>query len=155
VKRLHGEATAIVEATSAQCLSVLAAVEGYPRWYPDVVREAEVLATGQDGLPTRAQVKLHVSRGPLEKDFRLLMEVCVETPGKVTLTRIPHEASDEETFQVAWEIEERGQNRHVRLSVDACLAVPRFLPLGSIGDELAAGFVSAVAPVLQGGPAPL
>lgn len=154
MKRLHGEATAIVGATSEECLAVLAAVDRYPVWYPEVVREAEVLATGQDGLPTRAQVKLHVSRGPLEKDFRLLMEVSVQTPGKVTLARIPHEASDEETFEVAWEIEERGRNRHVRLSIDACLAVPRLLPLGFIGDELAAGFVSAVAPLLQAGPVP-
>jgi len=149
VKRLHGEATATVGATSEECLSALAAVDSYPVWCPDVVREAQVIATGEDGLPTRARVKLHVSRGPLEKDFELLMEVSVESPSRVTLERIPHGATDEETFEVAWAIEERGRNRHVRLSVDACLAVPRFLPLGSIGDELAEGLVSAVARLLR------
>lgn len=148
MKRLHGEATGTVGATTEECLSLLAAIHQYPVWYPDVVREAEVLATGQDGRPTRAQVKLRVSRGPLKKDFKLLMEVCVAPPSKVTLARIPHDASDEETFEVSWGIEEQGENRRVRLAVDAYLAVPRFVPLGTIGDDLAAGFVSAVARVL-------
>jgi Polyketide cyclase / dehydrase and lipid transport len=149
VKQLHGDATATVGATTEECLSLLAAIDRYPGWYPDVVREAEVLATGRDGLPTRARVTLHVSRGPLQKNFKLLMEVCVAPPGKVTLARIPHDASDEETFEVTWDIEERGESRRVRLAVDASLAVPRFLPLGTIGDDIAAGFVSAVTRVLQ------
>ena len=149
MKRLHGDATATVDATTEDCLSVLAAVDQYPVWYPDVVRDAEVLATGQDGLPTRAQVTLHVSRGPLQKDFKLLMEVCVAPPNKVMLARIPHDASDEEAFEVTWEIEEPGESRRIRLAVDASLAGPRFLPLGTIGDDLAAGFVSAVARALQ------
>jgi hypothetical protein len=149
VKHLHGEATATVGATTEECLSLLAAVDHYPVWSPDIVLEAEVLAAGQDGLPTQAQVTLHVSRGTLQKDFKLLMEVCVAPPSKVTLARIPHDAFDEETFEVTWGVEELGESRRIRLTVDACLAVPRLLPLGTIGDDLAAGFVSAVARVLR------
>jgi hypothetical protein len=77
------------------------------------------------------------------------MEVCVVPPNKVTLTRIPHDASDEDVFRVAWEVEDRGESRRVRLALDASLDVPRFLPLGTIGDDLAAGFVSAVAQELR------
>jgi Polyketide cyclase / dehydrase and lipid transport len=149
VKHLHGEATAAVGASTEECLFLLAAVDQYPVWCPDVVRDVEVLAAGRDGLPTRAKVTLHVSRGPLQKDFKLLMEVSVAPPGKVRLARIPHDACDEEAFEVTWEIEELDEGRRIRLAVDASLAVPRFLPLGTIGDDLAAGFVSAVARALR------
>ncbi len=149
VKQLHGDADAGVGATTEECLSALAAVDRYPLWYPDVVRGVEVLARGEDGLPTRAQVALHVSVGPLKQDFNLLMEVSVAPPDRVTLARIPHDASDEHRFEVAWEIEDRGESRRVRLALDASLDVPRFLPLGTIGDDLAAGFVLAVAQELR------
>jgi hypothetical protein len=149
MKRLHGEATATVGATAEECLSVLAAVARYPGWYPDVVRAAEMVAAGQDGAPTRAHVTLHVSRGPLVKDFNLLMEVRVARPMEVTLVRIPNDSSDEEQFEVSWVIDEQGDDRRIRLAVDAYLAVPRFTPLGGIGDDLAAGFVTAAARVLQ------
>ncbi len=145
MKQLHGAAATTVHATADRCLALLAAVDRYPLWFPEVVREAKILETGQDGLPSRAQVALHVSRGPLEKDFELLMGIHVAPPDRVTLARIPHDAADEDAFDVAWEICEEGESRLLRLAIDASLAVPRFLPLGSIGDELAAGFVAAAA----------
>lgn len=148
MKRLQGSATVTVLATAEECLGLLAAIDRYPLWHPEVVREAEILATGQDGLPTRAQVTLHVCRGPLEKEFRLLMDVSVAPPSRVTLARIPHDASDEDTFDVAWEVEELGESRRVRLAVDALLGVPRFMPLGPIGDELARAFTDAAARAL-------
>ncbi len=148
MKRLHGEATASVGATTERCVAVLADIARYPACYPDVVKEAEVLARAQDGRPTRAHLTLHVSRGPLERDFALLMDVHV-APGRVTLTRVPHDASDEEAFEVAWDVEEQGESRRVRLAIEANLAVPRFLPLGTIGDELAADFASAMARALR------
>ncbi len=151
MKRLHGQASASVAATTAECLSILAAIDGYPAWHPDVVRRAEIQATGQNGLPTRAHVTLHVSRGPLERDFDLQMSVSVEPPGRVTLARIPYDAADQDTFDVAWEVEEHGESRRVQLTVEAFLDVPRFLPLGTVGDDLAAGFVSALAHELRPG----
>jgi hypothetical protein len=149
MKKLHGEATALVEATTEECISVLAAVDQYTVWYPEVVREAKVLASGQDGSPTRAEVTLHVSRGPLERDFKLEMGVHVARPNRVVLTRIPHDSSDEEEFAVAWEIAKDDDSRRIRLGVDARLAVPRFVPLGNVGDDLAMGFVTAAARVLN------
>ena len=149
MKQLHGDGAASVSATSEECFAALAAVDRYPTWYPDVVQGAEVLETGEDGLPTRAQVTLHVSRGPVKQDFKLSMEVRAVRPDKVTLHRIPHDASDEHAFDVAWEIEDRGESRRIRLAIDASLDVPRFLPLGTIGDDLAEGFVAAVARELR------
>lgn len=151
MKRLHGEASVTVGATTERCLSVLADIGRYPVWYPEVVKEAEVVASTQDGLPTRAQLTLHVARGPLERDFALLMDVHV-APSGVTLARVPHDAADEEAFKVAWDLEQQGESRRVRLVIDANLAVPRLLPLGTIGDDLAADFVSAVARVLRAEP---
>ena len=149
MKQLHGDAAANVGASAGECISALAAVERYPAWYPEVVKSVEVLETGDDGLPTRAQVKLFVSVGPVKKDFNLLMKVSVVAPGMVTLSRIPHDASDDHRFDVAWEVEDQGQDRRIALALDASLEVPRFLPLGTIGDDLASGFVSAVARELQ------
>ncbi len=148
MKQLHGEASATVGATAEECLTHLAAIDGYAACYPDVVRHAEVLDSGEDGLPTRAQVTLNVSRGPLQKTFKLLMDVDIEPPSEVRLVRIPHDPSDEETFAVTWRIEEHGESRRIRLAIDASLNAPRFLPLGNIGDELAGGFLAAMARAL-------
>jgi hypothetical protein len=150
VKHLHGEAAVGVSATAERCLSLLAAIDGYPDWYPEVVHDAEVLERGRDGLPTRARAKLHVSRGPLERDFDLLIAIEVSPPDRVMLARIAREHSDKESFEVTWEVEEDGGGRRVAVRLDASLAVPRLLPLGSIGDDLAAGFVASAARALGG-----
>jgi ribosome-associated toxin RatA of RatAB toxin-antitoxin module len=152
MKKLHGAATVRVEATTEECFSLLAAVDRYPRWYPEVVRAAKVLAAREDGYPTRVEVTLHVSRRPIERDFDLIMEVHVAQPRSVLLTRIVSGSSDEEEFRVAWEIEEHADGRQIGLEVDACLSVPGFLPLGNIGDDLAVGFVTAVARALATAP---
>jgi hypothetical protein len=149
MKQLHGDGAASVIATTEECFTALAAVDRYPIWYPEVVQRTEILETGKDGLPTRAQVSLRVSRGPVRQDFKLLMGVRAVPPDRVTLERVPRDPSDEDTFEVVWEIEDRGETRLIRLAIDASLDVPRFLPLGSIGDDLAGGFVSAVAGELQ------
>jgi Polyketide cyclase / dehydrase and lipid transport len=70
MKKLHGTATEVVAAPLDQCLALLEAVDRYPTWYPEVVRDVEVLDRDPSGQPTRARTKLHVSRGPLVKDFR-------------------------------------------------------------------------------------
>ena len=144
MKRLHGEASATVDTTAARCLEFLADIAQYPDWYPQVVRAADVVAKGPRDAPSRARMTLRVSRGPLEREFRLLANVEVGATG-VTVARIPHDGADKEEFAVSWKIEEQTDNLLVHLSIDANLAVPRFLPLGDIGDELAADFVSAMA----------
>ena len=149
MKQLHGDAAAGVGASAEECLAALAAVDRYPAWYPEVVKSVEVLETGSDGVATRAQVKLFVSVGPVKKDFNLLMDVSVVAPDRVTLSRVPHDDADDHRFDVAWEVEDQGESRRIALALDASLEVPRLLPLGSIGNDLAAGFVSAVARELE------
>jgi hypothetical protein len=55
------------------------------------------------------------------------------------LTRIPHDAGDEERFEVAWAFAER----RIQLELNATLPVPRLIPLGGIGNAVAEGFVAA------------
>jgi hypothetical protein len=149
MKDLHGASTASTVVALEDCLALLAAIDRYPSWYPEVVREVTVIETETDGRPSRAEAVLHMAHGPLVKDFRVLLDVRVERPGTVKLVRVPHDGKDDgERFEVTWQLEARGET-HIELRLDAVLAVPRFLPLGPIGDGLADGFVSAAVGFLE------
>jgi hypothetical protein len=149
MKVLSGSASAGLDVAPEACTALLAAVDRYPSWHPDVIREAEVLERGADGVPVTARATVHVAVGPLVRDFQLVMSVALEPGRRVTLTRVPHEPTDPERFQVDWRI---GRSAQTRLSVElaARLDVPRFLPVGAIGDALAQGFVEAASRALEG-----
>jgi hypothetical protein len=147
MKELHGTASSAVAAPIERCFELLAAVEGYPSWYSDVVRDAAVLERDQEGRPVKARARLHVAAGPLVRDFDLLLAVSTVLPTLVRLARIPHDASDHEQFDVTWRLEDRGDTR-IQLALDATLSVPRLLPIGGIGDSMADGFVRAAARAL-------
>jgi hypothetical protein len=117
-----------------------------------VVRSVDVLERDPTGQPTRVHAKLHLAQGPLSKDFDLEMTVTVQPPGTVQLTRVPHEPSDEERFEVTWHVDAPA-HAQIRLDLHANLSVPRFLPLGGIGDAVADGFVNAAARALATQPA--
>jgi ribosome-associated toxin RatA of RatAB toxin-antitoxin module len=140
MKDLHGAASQRVPASLAQCLALVQAVDEYPQWYPDVVRSVEVLERGTDGMPSRVQTTLHVSVGPVTKDFDLPMAVTHTPPGTVTLAKVGGNAR----FDVVWHLSE-GQNTLIELELDASVDVPRFLPLGDVGSSVAQGFVSAAS----------
>jgi ribosome-associated toxin RatA of RatAB toxin-antitoxin module len=146
MKELQGSASAVVAASPEQCLELLRAVDRYPTWYPEVVRAAEVLERDSEGRPTRTRTTLHLSRGPLEKDFQLLMEIVTD-PSGVRLTRVAQGPGDEEQFEATWRVELKNGTR-IHLRLDANLSVPRLLPLGGVGDALADGFVTAAARAL-------
>jgi hypothetical protein len=149
MKDLHGASTASTGVALEDCLVLLAAIDRYPSWYPEVVREVSVIETGTDGRPSRAEAVLHFSHGPLVKDFRVLLDVLVERPGTVKLVRVPHDGRDDgERFEVTWQLDARGET-HIELRLDAVLDVPRFLPLGSLADGLADGFVRAAVSFLE------
>jgi hypothetical protein len=135
-----------VPAPFAQCLALVQAVDGYPSWYPDVVRSVEVLERDASGMASRARTKLHLTTGPLTKDFDLLMAVTFEPLGTVKLAKIGGDAN----FDVIWRLQE-GDKTRLTLELDASLDVPRFLPLGGIGDSVAQGFVSAASAQLTPG----
>ena len=147
MKELTGTAYATTSASPEECVSLLEAIDRYPIWHPEVVKEAEVLERDADGHPTRARTKLHVERGPLTRDFNLTMSVSVDPEGMVKLSRIPHEPTDKERFDVTWRVK-GGSNSHIRLDLAANLDVPRLVPLGGVGDSMAQGMVSAAARAL-------
>jgi hypothetical protein len=147
VKELDGAAGAVVAASAQECLTLLVAVDGYPSWYPQVVRDVAVLERDPQGRPSRARATLHVSVGPLVRDFNLLLAIAIEDPGTVKLTRVPNDPSDMERFEVTWRVDEAGETR-LQLELHANLSVPRLLPLGGVGGSLAQGFVDAAARAL-------
>jgi hypothetical protein len=122
-------------------MALLEAVDRYPDWHPEVVREVEVLASN-DGHPTRVRTKLHLARGPLVKDFDLVLSVASDRKRRVKLTRIRDRDSSPEQFDVTWLVEDTGPTL-IRLDLSASLDVPRFLPVGGVGDGVAEGFVAA------------
>jgi ribosome-associated toxin RatA of RatAB toxin-antitoxin module len=148
MKELHGSAYSSVDAPPDKCLALLEAVDTYPDWHPEVVQEVEVLASN-DGHPTRVRAKLHLARGPLVKDFNLVLSVATDGKRQVKLTRIRDRDSGPEQFDVTWLVEDTGPTL-IRLDLSASLDVPRFLPVGGVGDGVAEGFVAAAVKELSG-----
>ena len=147
MKELRGTATGMVEASRAQCLTVLEAVDRYPDWYPQVVRSVEVVERDDSGECSRVRAKLHVERGPITRDFDLVMAVLVDEPETVQLSRVTDGRSDQ-LFDVTWRLSD-GHRTRLTLDLLANLDAPRFLPLGGVGDSIAKGFVAAATAAIQ------
>jgi hypothetical protein len=148
MKELQGSATGVASVTIDECVRFFRAVDRYPSWYPDVVRKVEVLERDAESNPTKGRGLLHVAVGPIVKDFDLVLAITVEDGRTVKLTRLPNHPGDEERFDVTWRLAEAGAGTRIRLEVRATLSVPRFVPVGGIGDRLAEGFVSAATKAL-------
>ena len=149
MKDLHATASATVAASPEQITALLADVEGYPRWYPDLIRDAETVERCADGTPTRARATIHLALGPLVRDFAMELAVTVVPGQSVTLTRVPHEPSDPERFEVSWRVQP-GASAQLLLELAANVDVPRLLPVGTLGEQLAQGFVDAASRALAG-----
>ena len=148
MKDLHGTASAAVGATMDRCIALFEAIDKYPSWHPDVVREVNVLDR-HDGHPSRVQTKLHLARGPLVKDFDLVMAVASDRTREVKLTKVRDNASGPELFDATWRVQDVGSGgSRIQLELLASLDVPRFLPVGGVGDAMAEGFVEAAARAL-------
>ena len=150
MKHLHGEAQAAVGVPIEECLELLADLEAYPSWYPDVVTEVEVVEYGDDGLPVRAETKLHLSYGPVSRDLDLLLAVHVRRPSLVQLKHVPRGPSSGASFDATWRLNGHAST-HLELELDAVMPVPRLVPLGRVGDAYAAGFMQAAAGTLESG----
>lgn len=149
MKHLHGNAQATVGVGIDECLGFLAALDAYPSWYPDVVREVEVVETGKGGLPVRAETKLHLSWGPVSRDLELLLAVRVErSPVLVQLSHVPRGPSSGASFDATWRLEDR-DGTQLELELDATMPVPGLVPLGGVGDAFAEGFVEAAVRGLE------
>lgn len=150
MKELQGRAAAPVAAERGRVLDLLADLEAYPSWHPEVVRSVEVVERDADGQPSRARAKLHAAVGPIARDFDLLLAVT-RSPDTVRLSRVPHEPTDPERFEVTWTLGNGSGARELRLALDANLDVPRLVPLGGVGDAMARGFVAAAVRRLEQG----
>ena len=145
MKELRGTADSAVGAPVERCVALLADVEQYPGWHPDVVRHAEVLERDERGRATKARAKLRAAIGGLGRDFDLTLAVSVPQPDTVKLSRLPHGPDDREELEMRWEV----HDGRIQLRIEARLDVPRLLPAGGIGDSLAEGFVQAAVRALQ------
>lgn len=143
LKDLHGTASRTVTASAAECFELLATVDRYPDWYPAAIREVDVLERDPSGRPRRVRARLHLSWGPVVKDFNLVLAIEVKPSATVRLARISDQPSVN-TFDVTWHVREGGATQ-LDLELRATLDVPRFLPLVGMGNGIAGGFVDAAA----------
>lgn len=149
MKDLSASAQVTVSASPERALELLQDVGGYPDWYPDVVRRVEILVQDSDQRPRRARATLHAALGPITRDFDLVLDVDRDGD-TVALARVPNESTDSERFEVVWEVAREGSGSRIELRLAAALDVPRFVPVSSLGDSLASGFVNAAARALDG-----
>jgi hypothetical protein len=149
VKELTGSAESTVEASPEACFELVAGIEGYPGWNGEVIREVELLEADSDGRPTRVRTTVHVAAGPITRDFHLVMDVQYDDHDAVCLSRMPNAPSDPEKFEVVWRVAAEPPTR-VAIELNATLEVPRFAPLGGVGDRIAQGFVDAARRELEG-----
>lgn len=147
MKELTGSASGTTPATPGQVMALLEDIDRYPIWDPELVKEAGVLERDAEGHPTKARCRLHVERGPLTRDFNLIMSVHVDPAGTMRLSRIPRETGDPERFDVTWRVG-RGPSTRLRVELAANLSVPKLVPLGGVGDSLAQSFLSAATRAL-------
>jgi ribosome-associated toxin RatA of RatAB toxin-antitoxin module len=142
----HGEATEVVAAAQADCLALVAAVDRYPEWCPDVIRAVDVLDRDSGGQPRRVRMRMHIARGAIVRDFNLSLAVDVEPPGTVRLTRVTDHPTNQ-VFNATWTLRPAGSTR-LGLELDAKLRVPWYIRAGGIPDSIAEGFVAAAGRAL-------
>jgi len=141
MRQLHGTAETTVAASVEKCVAFLAAVDRYPDWYPEVVKDVSVLEQEPDGRPRLVRTKLHVKVGPVARDFELVMAVDLHAPGTVALTK---RGGSEQQFDVTW-LARGGKQTRLEVELSAALNVPRVMPLGDVGNSVASGFIEAAS----------
>ncbi len=75
-REFHGEATEVAAASAEKCFALVATVDRYPDWCPQILREVEVLDRGDGGQPSRMRVRMRVARGAISSGF----ELCLRSP---------------------------------------------------------------------------
>jgi hypothetical protein len=149
MKDLTGSASSTIDAPHEACFELASAVDRYPSWNPEVIRSADVRERDAAGRPARVHVTVHVAVGPLVRDFDLLLDVSRQEGREVRLTRVKHESSDPERFEVIWRVGSAHPTR-LELELGATLDVPRLVPVGGVGDRIAQEFVEAAKRELDG-----
>jgi hypothetical protein len=146
MRDFHGAAAEVVAAPVEDCLALLAAVDRYPDWCPDIVRGVDVLDRDAGGQPSRVRMTIHIARGAVIREFDLFLAIVVEPPGTVKLTRVTDHPTSQE-FNATWLLRPGGSTR-VALELDAKLRVPWYVPADGVGDAIAEGWVTAAGRAL-------
>lgn len=142
----HGEAAKDTPAPLEQCFVLLAAVDRYPDWCPDIIRHVDVLDRGAGGQPSRVRMTIHIARAALVREFNLFLAVVVEPPRVVKLTRVTDHPTNQE-FNATWRLRPNDSTR-IALRLDAQLRVPWYIRASGVGDTIAKGFVQAACTTL-------
>jgi ribosome-associated toxin RatA of RatAB toxin-antitoxin module len=137
VKSFDGRASSIVPAGPERCFALVATIDGYPSWNPDLVRRADVLERDSENRPMTVHISIHVAESPFGKDFDLRMAVTFEPLRSVSLTRIASGSSDRTELSLQWDLAPADGTRidlafHARTPL-----VPSFVPLPDVGGEIA------------------
>jgi ribosome-associated toxin RatA of RatAB toxin-antitoxin module len=140
-RQFYGEAADLTAASLEDSFALVAAVDRYPRWCPDNVRDVEVLDRHAGGQPSSVRMRMHISRGAISRDFDLFLAIVVDTPETVKLTRFTDHPTNQE-FRATWRLSQAGGTR-IALEIDARLRVPIYVPAHGIPDTIAEGFVTA------------
>jgi hypothetical protein len=125
---------------------MLAAVDHYPEWCPDVLRSVEVLDRNAEGQPRRVRMTIRVAWATLVREFQLFLAIAVEPLQAVVLTRVTDHPTNQE-FTAKWMLW-RDPISRIDLHLDAKLRVPPYVPAAGVADEIAGGFVTAASRAL-------
>jgi hypothetical protein len=155
MKHLDGRAGAVVTAPIAMCFSLLEAVERYPSWCGEFIREVSAVERGDDGLPARAHVVVYVAQSPFGKRFEFDARIRIEAPRAVYLSRLPNSAEDRDRFSLSWSLTEDGERSNLGLEFSAAVSfLPSVLPLPGVGDLIAGALLDAAVRKLGGASRP-
>ncbi len=124
--------------------------KSYPSWYGEVVREVNVLESGEDGLPLRAETKLHLVRTGCQEPPSAPRRADVPLAGAAQ-TRA-RSGGERRVVRRHVQLDDRA-GTHLSLELDANMPVPQLVPLGGVGDAFASGFMQAAVTKLESGSA--
>ena len=101
MKHLDGRAGAVMQAPIGTCFSLLEAVERYPSWCGEFIREVSSVERGDDGRPVRAHVVVYVAQSPFGKRFEFDATIRTEPPRRLNLSRLPGSPDDRDRFSLS------------------------------------------------------
>jgi ribosome-associated toxin RatA of RatAB toxin-antitoxin module len=151
VRDFHGQAAGIARASLDEAFALVAAVDRYPEWCPDVVTDVEVLERAEDGSASKVRMRIRVQRGTFAREFDLYLVVVAEPPATVRLARVTDHPTNQE-FDATWSLTEAQDGTRIALVLDAKLRVPWYIGAHGIPDAIAGAFVSDATRALSAAP---
>ena len=139
MKDLSASVSGVARRPQSEVYAFLADFAGYPAWYPDGVKRAELLEEG------RGHTVLALNQGPIQRDFEMDMAIERVPESEIILRRLPKSGGDRERLAVRWllapDVGDGGTA--VTAQFTATLSIPGWLPLGGIEKAIPQGFLDA------------